>query len=278
MFRILVVEDDAAAAYLLSNVMENLRHRHELCFVTDGMEALDFLHCRGAHESAPRPNLILLDMHMPRMNGLQTLTAIKNDPELCVIPVIMFSSYGSPESVRRSYAAHANCYVQKPTDLEQSVKFVQAVEAFWMDFALLPSSDEGASETLQSADSKRRAYAAGPGEGSGPTIPQGTAEARTRPMSIDDASGQKAATPASSSCCEEHNRLLNGFGVAVRELLQLHEHQFLTIVQGDTDCHRFDLLIHMANERKQLAKYAYLRHVESHGCWKTLNALNDPRT
>ena len=87
-------------------------------------------------------------------------------------------------------------------------------------------------------------------------------------MSIDDASEQKAATPASSSGCEEHNRLLKGFGAAVHELLQLHEQQFLTIVQGDADSHRFDLLIHMANERKQLAKYAYLRHVESHGCSK----------
>ncbi len=68
--------------------------------------------------------------------------------------------------------------------------------------------------------------------------------------------------------CREHNRLLNEFGAAVRELLALHEQQFLAIVEGDMECSRFDLLIHMANERKQLTKYAYLRHVEEHGCSK----------
>jgi hypothetical protein len=69
-----------------------------------------------------------------------------------------------------------------------------------------------------------------------------------------------------SSGCQEHRRLLDEFGAVVQELLLLHEHQFLSIVQGDSDCNRFDLLIHTANERKQQAKYAYIRHVESHGC------------
>lgn len=68
------------------------------------------------------------------------------------------------------------------------------------------------------------------------------------------------------SGCQEHRRLLDEFGAAVQELLLLHEHQFLAIVQGDPECNRFDLLIHMAHERKLQAKYAYLRHVESHGC------------
>ncbi len=66
--------------------------------------------------------------------------------------------------------------------------------------------------------------------------------------------------------CEEQRHLLDEFGAAVQELLLLHEHQFLAIVQGDTECNRFDLLIHMASEKKAHAKYAYLRHVESHGC------------
>jgi hypothetical protein len=78
------------------------------------------------------------------------------------------------------------------------------------------------------------------------------------------------------SGCEEHNRLLDQFGMAVRELIDLHEQQFLAIVEGDGECHRFDLLIHMTNEKKQLAKYAYLRHVEDHGC---SNAdVDKPRT
>jgi hypothetical protein len=72
--------------------------------------------------------------------------------------------------------------------------------------------------------------------------------------------------PSRQSGCEEHNRLLDEFGIAVRALIDLHEQQFLAIVDGDSECHRFDLLIHMANEKKQLAKYAYLRHVQEHGC------------
>lgn len=72
--------------------------------------------------------------------------------------------------------------------------------------------------------------------------------------------------PARHAGCEEYRRLLDEFGAAVQELLLLHEHQFLAIVQGDPDCNRFDLLIHMANERKQQAKYACIRHVETHGC------------
>ena len=276
MFRILIVEDDRSAAYLLQELMKNLQRRHELYFVKDGMEALDFLHCQGAYLIAPRPNLILLDVHMPRLSGLETLAAIKNDPELCIIPVIMLSTESSPEDVRRSYEAHANCYVQKPGNLERSVKLVQAVEAFWIDFAILPSCDGRPPRDDQVADSKRELKI-------GPSNPLWSAdctkelsEARSRAMSIDD-SPAKTATSASRSGCEEHNRLLEAFGAAVQELLQLHEHQFLAIVQGDTECSRFDLLIHVTNEKKQLAKYAYLRHVESHGCLN-IDALNKTRT
>jgi hypothetical protein len=71
---------------------------------------------------------------------------------------------------------------------------------------------------------------------------------------------------SSAAVCQEHNRLLDEFGAAVRDLLLLHEQQFLAIVDGDSECSRFDVLIHMANEKKQLAKYAYIRHVEAHGC------------
>jgi two-component system response regulator len=278
MFRILLVDDDPVAAYLTRKVMENLQGPHELHSVIDGVEALDFLHRRGVHESARLPNLILLDVHMPRLNGLQTLAAIKNDSELCVIPVIMLSAGGSPEDVRRSYAAHANCYVQKPMDLERCVKFIQAIEAFWMDFALLASSEEETREHLQVKDSKRKTSTAGiGGDRSGPAIAQGSGEARSRAMSTDATSGREPAPRVRSSGCEEHNRLLDAFGAAVHELLQLHKQQFLAVVERDTECNRFDLLIHVANEQKQLAKYAYLRHVESHGCSNT-DALNQTRT
>lgn len=88
-------------------------------------------------------------------------------------------------------------------------------------------------------------------------------------MSIEDSPvNNKAATPSRSAGCQEHNGLLDAFGEAVQELIRLHEQQFQAILDGDSECQRFDVLIHMANEKKQLAKYAYVRHVEDHGCSK----------
>ena len=141
MFRILAADDDPVAVNLLRELMKNLHCRNELYTVKDGVEALEFLQGRGAYADVPRPNLVLLDMDMPRLSGLGTLSAIKNDPELCLIPVIMLSASSAPDDVKKSYQAHANGYVQKPIDLEQSVRLIQAVEAFWMDFALLASPD-----------------------------------------------------------------------------------------------------------------------------------------
>ena len=96
-------------------------------------------------------------------------------------------------------------------------------------------------------------------------------------MHPDEWREKPAVTPSRRSGCEDHNRLLEDFGAAVRELLELHEQQWSAIVDGDDDCYRFDLLIHMANEKKQLAKYTYLRHVDAHGC-SDFNALNKTRT
>ena len=92
-------------------------------------------------------------------------------------------------------------------------------------------------------------------------------------MHVDCSPNNTGTGTAGISGCEEHHRLLDKFGAAVRELLDLHEQQWLAIVDGDDDCYRFDVLIHMANEKKQQAKYAYLRHVETHGC-SNVNALN----
>jgi chemotaxis family two-component system response regulator Rcp1 len=279
-FRILVVDDDPAGARVLQEVMKNLQRRHELHFVWNGAEALDFLHRRGAHPDAPRPDLVLLDINMPRVGGLETLSAMKSDPDLRVIPVIMLSTSDSPEDVRRSYEAHANCYVQKPTNLEHAIKLVRAVESFWMECVLLPACDERKPADRHVSDSKReesQRHAPVPAEThTGTPIAPTSAEARSRAMLVKD-SPAKTETPSRKSGCEEHNRLLDEFGMAVRELIEFHEQQFLAIVEDDSECHRFDLLIHMTNEKKQRAKYDYLRHVEEHGC-SNFNAINDPRT
>jgi chemotaxis family two-component system response regulator Rcp1 len=256
MFRILIVDDDPAAAHLLKEVMKPLLNRAELHFVSDGVEALDFLHQRGAYPQAPRPNLILLDINMPRLGGLETLSAIKSDPELYIIPVIMLSASSHPGDVRKSYQALANCYMQKPADLDRSMKLAQAIEAFWMDFALQPAPDSRpASPALFGA------LLGGFGRPIAPTNNEGN----HRAMQYSSPES-RAAAQVRKSGCGEHNRLLNEFGTAVRGLLNLHEQQFLAIVEEDSECTRFDLLIHMANEKKQHAKYAYLRHLEAHGC------------
>lgn len=270
-FSILVVDDDRAGARVLQEVMKNLHRPHELHFVWDGAEALDFLNCRGAYPDAPRPNLILLDVNMPHLSGLDTLSAIKSDPDLCVIPVIMLSTSNSPNDVRRSYQAHANGYVQKPTNLERATRLFQAVESFWMDFVLLPARDERTLRRRQPSDSKREGpepQAADPGEmHTGAPIASSRVEASSQAMRRDDSPGATVISSRKAGC-EEHNRFLDEFGDAVRELIDLHEQQFRAITEEDTECHRFDLLIHMAGEKKQLAKYAYLRHVEEHGCSK----------
>ena len=103
MFRILVVDDDPSTAFVLREGMNDLRHRYEVDLVPDGVEALNYLYRRGLYVDAQAPDLVLLDINMPRSDGFGTLSAIKTDPELCVIPVIMLSTSGSPQDVRRSY-------------------------------------------------------------------------------------------------------------------------------------------------------------------------------
>ncbi len=268
MFRILIVDDDQAGTFLLRGLMQNLQLQYKLYFTRDGLEALDLLHRRGDYAGSPRPHLILLDMNMPRLGGLETLSAIKSDPELCVIPVIMLSSASPPHEVRRSYEAHAACYVQKPVDLERSAKLVKAIEDFWMDFAVL-SGGEPAPDDGKSIESKDGSTIQTAQTGFGSAIANGSVEVRSQAtMSSNDSPAKNEATPANRNGCKEHNRLLDEFGAAVRELLELHEQQFHAIVAGESECERFDILIHMANEKKQLAKYVYLRHLEQHSCSK----------
>jgi len=113
--------------------------------------------CLGYRPSGLNPGAAGRSGRDERAKGercLETLAAIKNDPELRLIPVVVLSAGGSPEEVRRSYAAHATCYVRRPTDLDGSMKFMRAVEAFWMDFALLPTCEDGTRIPPQVTNSK----------------------------------------------------------------------------------------------------------------------------
>jgi CheY-like chemotaxis protein len=142
MFRFLLVDDNPAEAELLKNLLKTLGRPHQVYFVRNGIDALDFLHRRGAYFDAPRPDLILLDINMPKMNGFDVLVAIKNHPELRMTPVIMLSTSRSASDIRLAYQNHANSYVQKPANLEGAEKIIKAIQGFWLDVAVLPSWEE----------------------------------------------------------------------------------------------------------------------------------------
>jgi CheY-like chemotaxis protein len=112
---------------------------NNLHWAKDGVEALDFLHRRGKHAKAPRPDLILLDLNLPRKDGREVLSEIKNDEDLKTIPVVILTTSQAEEDVVKSYHLHANCYVTKPVDLEKFIVVVQSIDRFWLTIATLPS-------------------------------------------------------------------------------------------------------------------------------------------
>ena len=138
MFRILVVDDNPTIVFLLRETMKDLKHRHSLYDVDDGLAALDFLSRRGQYANAPRPDLILLSMNMKYVSGLDVLRRIKADPELHSIPAVVLSTSVNPADARKAYDSQANCYLQKPSDLERTCLLVQAIKTLWMDFAFIP--------------------------------------------------------------------------------------------------------------------------------------------
>ncbi|MEI9971475.1 MAG: response regulator [Ignavibacteriota bacterium] len=150
MFNILFVEDNPGDVALLKILVQKLKQPHGVYFTVDGIDALDFLHRRGAYCDAPRPNLILADMNMPRMSGYELLVQIKSDADLSTIPIIILSTCTDVNDIEKVYAAHANCYVSKPGTLSRADQFIHAVEAFWMDVAVLPPCDDRAA-TLRAA-------------------------------------------------------------------------------------------------------------------------------
>jgi two-component system, chemotaxis family, response regulator Rcp1 len=141
-FRLLIVDDNPADAELLRQLLKTLKRPYEAYYAIDGLDALDFLYCRNTYVNAPPPNLILLDINMPRMDGHEVLARLKSDQELSIIPIIMLSTSSSPDDIRKAYQLHANCYVPKPTTVDRAQKLIQAVEAFWMDVAVLSPCKE----------------------------------------------------------------------------------------------------------------------------------------
>lgn len=138
---ILLVEDNPGDVELTREGLAEGKIHNNLWVATDGEQALDFLHRRGGHADAPRPDLILLDLNLPRTSGSEVLEEIKRHDELHSIPVVVLTSSEAEEDIARSYRLHANCYVTKPVDFEQFSRVVRSVEDFWFSVVKLPHGD-----------------------------------------------------------------------------------------------------------------------------------------
>ncbi len=138
--QILIVEDNPADARLVREVMRDSKVINEIHWVPDGVEALAYLRRQGKYADAPRPNLIFLDLNMPRKDGREVLHDVKADEELRRIPVVVMTSSQAEEDVARAYDQHANCYVRKPIDFEQFHAVVKTLENFWFATVELPDS------------------------------------------------------------------------------------------------------------------------------------------
>src|SRR4029450_425941 len=142
-FHILLVEDNPADVNLLRESLRQASVTHQLHVTANGEDALEFLCRRGDHANAPRPQLILLDLNLPGKSGHELLEELKLDALLHNIPVIVLSPSASERDVGRAYDLHANCYIQKPSDLDSFLHVVHAIEDFWGRIAQLPPPDAG---------------------------------------------------------------------------------------------------------------------------------------
>jgi CheY-like chemotaxis protein len=135
---ILLIEDDPGDELIVREVLENNRFDNALHVVRDGQEGLDYLYRRGKHHSARRPDLILLDLNLPKYDGRQLLEKFKSDPDICHIPIVVLTTSSADEDVMRSYQLHANAYVTKPVDLDQFMTAVRQIDEFFVEVVRLP--------------------------------------------------------------------------------------------------------------------------------------------
>jgi CheY-like chemotaxis protein len=135
---ILLVEDNPGDVDLTVEALKEGRIANHLNVVDDGVEALAYLRRQGRYREAVRPDLILLDLNLPKMDGREVLSAIKSDPSLKTIPVVVLTTSEAEQDIVKSYELHANCYVTKPVDLSQFIKVVRSIDDFWLTVVRLP--------------------------------------------------------------------------------------------------------------------------------------------
>jgi CheY-like chemotaxis protein len=137
---ILLVEDDPGDELITREAFEHNKLHNRLHVAHDGEEGLNYLYQRGAYEDAKRPDLILLDLNLPKYDGRQLLEKIKSDPDLSRIPVVVLTTSSAEEDILRSYKLHANAYITKPVDLDQFINAVRQIDEFFLQVVRLPQS------------------------------------------------------------------------------------------------------------------------------------------
>ncbi|HLO29789.1 MAG TPA: response regulator [Anaerolineales bacterium] len=135
---ILLVEDNPGDVRLTRESLGEAKVRNNMVVASDGVEAMACLRQEGEYVNATRPDLILLDLNLPRMNGFEVLDAIKEDPDLKRIPVVVLTTSQAEQDIIRSYNLYANAYVNKPVDLEQFIQVIKSIEGFWLEVVKLP--------------------------------------------------------------------------------------------------------------------------------------------
>ncbi len=135
---ILLVEDNPGDVELVREALSEGKMRNEMHVAADGVQALKFLRRQGEYADAPCPDLVLLDLNLPKKSGREVLQEIKSDPNLKFIPVVILTSSKAEEDILKSYRLYANCYITKPVDFEQFMKVVKSIEDFWLTVVKLP--------------------------------------------------------------------------------------------------------------------------------------------
>jgi CheY-like chemotaxis protein len=135
---ILLVEDDPGDVLMTREAFEHHKIANKLHVVSDGVEAIKFMRREEPYQDAPRPGLVLLDLNLPRKDGREVLVDIKNDPDLCDIPIVVLTTSSAEEDILRSYKAHANAYVTKPVDFRRFVEIVRQIDEFFVTVVSLP--------------------------------------------------------------------------------------------------------------------------------------------
>lgn len=139
---ILLVEDSPGDVRLTREALKDAKVSNNLTVAGDGVEALEILRHQGPRPDVSRPDLILLDLNLPRKDGRQVLAEIKADPDLKRIPVVILTTSDAEEDILRTYELHANCYITKPVDLDQFMRVVKSIEDFWLAIVKLPGEPE----------------------------------------------------------------------------------------------------------------------------------------